>query len=194
MGNATDDLVHGGSERHWAHAPGSPSKVEDKRVAIDLAIIRQAMQRTGMSARWCPTELMAADALTKDAADPADLLRTMLSHGSYQLSSEAQVLALKKEQRERRSAHQHQSKQPVVNPSETLICQTLKSYNARVWTQPNHSVGIPLRRISRDLPTGRVLENTDLTRTSPDAVEKPATRAQCLVTEIWYASHAQCQA
>ena len=83
--------------------PTSPSKVDDKRVAIDLTIIRQSMCRTGLQVRWCPTQLMLADSLTKDQADPADLIRAVLAHGVYQLSSEAEVLAHKKEQRDRRS-------------------------------------------------------------------------------------------
>ena len=41
----------------------SASKVEDKRVAIDLAILKQCMARTGLSVRWCPTELMIAHGL-----------------------------------------------------------------------------------------------------------------------------------
>ena len=81
----------------------SPAKVEDKRVSIDLTIIRQAMQRTHMKVRWVPTELMVADSLTKDAADPADLLRAALQHGTYHLSPEATVLQQKKLQREERA-------------------------------------------------------------------------------------------
>ena len=65
------------------HSPSSPSKVEDKRVAIDLTIVKQSVERTGMSVRWVPTELMLADALTKDQADPADLLRAALFQGRY---------------------------------------------------------------------------------------------------------------
>ena len=84
------------------HSPSSPSKVEDKRVAIDLTIVKQSVERTGMSVRWVPTELMLADALTKDQADPADLLRAALFQGRYQLSAEASVLARKKQLREMR--------------------------------------------------------------------------------------------
>ena len=86
------------------HSPGSPSKNDDKRVAIDLAILKQCVARTGLSVRWAPTELMVADALTKDHSDPADLMRSILEHGTYQLSKEAVVLLLKKQQRDRRSA------------------------------------------------------------------------------------------
>ena len=82
----------------------SPGKLEDKRVAIDLAIIKQAKERTHMSVRWCPTELMLADSLTKDKADPADLLRAALHHGEYQLAPEARVLEQKRQQRESRTA------------------------------------------------------------------------------------------
>ena len=78
----------------------SASKVEDKRVAIDLAILKQSMARTGLSVRWCPTELMIADGLTKDQMDPADLLRAALDVGEYQLNKEATILAIKKQQRE----------------------------------------------------------------------------------------------
>lgn len=80
----------------------SVSKVDDKRVAIDLAILRQCVSRTGLKIRWCPTELMLADALTKDNMDPADLMRAALHIGEYQLNKEATILSLKKRQREER--------------------------------------------------------------------------------------------
>ena len=50
-------------------------RVQDKRVSVDIAIIKQSMSRAGLRIRWVPTELMVCDALTKDRADPADLLR-----------------------------------------------------------------------------------------------------------------------
>ena len=87
----------------YDHLTSSVCKVEDKRVAIDLAILKQAMHRTQLSVRWCPTELMIADGLTKDSMDPADLLRAALDVGEYQLNKEASILAMKKEQREQRS-------------------------------------------------------------------------------------------
>ena len=73
------------------HSPSSPGKAEDKRVSIDLTIIKQCIDRTGLSTRWAPTELMIADGLTKDQADPSDLLRAALQLGSYQLSEEARA-------------------------------------------------------------------------------------------------------
>lgn len=34
---------------------GSSSVLDDKRTAIDIAIIRQSIQRTKLEPRWCPT-------------------------------------------------------------------------------------------------------------------------------------------
>ena len=99
------------------HSPSSPSKVDDKRVAIDLAIIRQSVERTKMQVRWCPTELMLADALTKDQADPADLLRAALHGGRYQLASEATVLAHKKQMREARQSRWKELNGATLNGS-----------------------------------------------------------------------------
>lgn len=81
----------------------SAAKCDDKRIAIDLAILRQCLARTGLEVRWCPTQLMIADGLTKDAMDPADLLRAILDEGEYQLNNEATILAIKRKHRERRA-------------------------------------------------------------------------------------------
>ena len=46
---------------------------------------------------------MLADGLTKDQQDPADLLRSALHVGEYQLNDEASVLEQKKHFREERN-------------------------------------------------------------------------------------------
>ena len=100
------------------HSPSSPSKLDDKRVAIDLTVIKQCVERTGLSTRWVPTELMVADALTKDQGEPTDLLRAILLHGSYQLSPEAAVLQEKKRVRELRARRRETAKSlPDVDDS-----------------------------------------------------------------------------
>ena len=65
----------------------SPAVLDDRRSAIDVAIIRQSIQRSGLIPRWCPTDRQLADALTKDGGDPTDLLRACMRQGVYQLSS-----------------------------------------------------------------------------------------------------------
>lgn len=81
---------------------GQGGVLGDKRTAIDIAIIKQSMQRSGLEPRWVPTTHMLADGLTKDKADPIDLLRSVLRSARYQLADEQAVLERKKNERERR--------------------------------------------------------------------------------------------
>ena len=76
--------------------------VEDKRTAIDIAIIRQSIQRTGLEPRWCATGHMVADGLTKDKCEPIDLLRSVVRAAKYQLADEQTVLDRKKAEKEHR--------------------------------------------------------------------------------------------
>jgi hypothetical protein len=80
----------------------TPAALDDRRTAIDVAIIRQSMHRCGMQVRWAPTDRMLADALTKNKGDPADLLRAVVRSSTYQLSAEQTVLDLKAEEKKRR--------------------------------------------------------------------------------------------
>ena len=93
------------------HSLSSLSGVQDKRVCIDIAVTKQSIQNRGLVVRWCPSELMVCDALTKDKADPADLLRAILELGTYELTEEAQVLKTKKQVRERIKASRAASAQ-----------------------------------------------------------------------------------
>ena len=45
---------------------GSGGTLDDKRTAIDVAIIRQRVIRANLEPRWCPIGHMLADGLTKD--------------------------------------------------------------------------------------------------------------------------------
>jgi len=83
---------------------GSGGTLDDKRTAIDVAIIRQSIQRAGLEPRWCPTGHMVADGLTKDKGEPSDLLRSVVRSARYQLADEATVLERAKAERERRQS------------------------------------------------------------------------------------------
>ena len=85
----------------------SPSSVEDKRCGFDLVISRQCMQRLGATIRWAPTNRQLADALTKDSADPVDLLRSCMRSGEYQLSPEHVILERAAAERSRRKQRQN---------------------------------------------------------------------------------------
>ena len=71
---------------------GNGGTLDDKRTAIDIAIIRQSISRCGLEPRWCPTGHMVADAFTKDKGEPLDLLRSVIRQGRYQLADEQTVL------------------------------------------------------------------------------------------------------
>ena len=81
---------------------GSGGPLDDKRTAIDVAIIRQSIQRAKLEPGWCPTGHMVADGLTKDKGEPLDLLRSVIRTARYQLADEDTVLDRKKAERELR--------------------------------------------------------------------------------------------
>eukprot|EP00435_Cladocopium_sp_Y103_P069678 s26_g33.t1 len=69
---------------------GSGGTLDDKRVAIDVAVIRQSI-RSRLQPRWVPTDRMVADGLTKDKGEPLDLLRSVFRSARYQLADEQLV-------------------------------------------------------------------------------------------------------
>ena len=74
-----------------ATKPGALTGI-DTRCTIDMAIIRGCLRRMGVTLRWGPTGLILGDALTKDKADAADLLRACVRASAYQLADESSTL------------------------------------------------------------------------------------------------------
>ena len=105
----------------------SPSSVEDKRCGFDLVISLQCMQRLGATIRWAHTNRQLADALTKDSADPVDLLRSCMCSGEYQLSPEHIILERAAAERSRRKQRQTSSQssslqsEPVVSSNAFMV-------------------------------------------------------------------------
>lgn len=95
-----------GCKSLYAHiiSPGSPSGVQDKRCAVDLVIARESMSRVATSMRWAPTDRQLADCLTKNAAEPTDLLRVAMRSCRYQIADEPGVLQAAAAERARRKA------------------------------------------------------------------------------------------
>jgi hypothetical protein len=81
---------------------GVPTTVADKRCAFDIIIARQCLRRCQGTIRWAPTDRQLADALTKDKAEPCDLLRACMRSLTYQLANESKVLDEAARERERR--------------------------------------------------------------------------------------------
>ena len=63
-------------------AVGSPTKLQDKRSAVDVLITRESSKKTDCVIRWAPTGLQLADGLTKDKEEAVE----------YMLRSEEQVM------------------------------------------------------------------------------------------------------
>ena len=80
----------------------SPGSVGDKRVAIDLVIIRETLQRLHGSIRWAPTWLQLADALTKESPEAMDILRAAMITNQYHLHAESINMQAAAEQRQQR--------------------------------------------------------------------------------------------
>lgn len=77
----------------------SPGSITDKRVAIDLVIVKESLKRLWGSIRWAPTWLQLADALTKENADAMDILRGAMKSNIYHLNNESVMLQSAAEQR-----------------------------------------------------------------------------------------------
>ena len=75
-------------------------QVEDKRTAIDLAIIKQDMSCSQVVVRWVQTECQIADSLTKRMS-PA-YLREVMTASRFRIVSEEKALKAKLEERQRR--------------------------------------------------------------------------------------------
>ena len=87
-------------------SPSSPSAIDDRRTSIDVVIIRESIKDLQGIIRWLPTDRMIADGLTKDKLDPADLLRSCVRSGVYQIAPETTVLARQAAERELRKERQ----------------------------------------------------------------------------------------
>lgn len=84
------------------HSVSTPGSTKDKRCAVDLVILREAIRDLNLIYRWIPTTMMVADALTKNAGEPQDMLRGLIKKGRYKLSDEGLVMEVRKQERERR--------------------------------------------------------------------------------------------
>ena len=55
-------------------AAHSTKSVSDQRLRIDLAIIREAINKEEVTLNWVPTSCQLSDVLTKEGVDPSALL------------------------------------------------------------------------------------------------------------------------
>lgn len=120
----------------------SPSSVADKRVAIDLVLIRDVLSRVSGRVRWVPTWLQLADALTKEDADAMDNLRGAMRNCTYQMSSESLNMELAAEQKRLRKERQSVSE----NGLSVLFAQALNSQDPFSMVKVN-TAGVTEREV-----------------------------------------------
>ena len=70
--------------------PGSLPK--ERRVALDVSAIREALERATDHARWAPTRHMLADALTKSMTTVPPYLGYVLSRGRLCLTESPEAV------------------------------------------------------------------------------------------------------
>ena len=66
--------------------PGAPTGIDDKRCATDMATTRRCLKRMEVTLRWGPMGLMLGDALTRNEAEAADLLKACVRASACQLA------------------------------------------------------------------------------------------------------------
>ena len=109
----------------------SPGSVSDKRVAIDLVIIRETLQRIHGVIRWCPTWLQLADALTKASPEAMDLLRGALMKNEYHLHAESSMMAAAAEQKQRLISKRNVSEGFSEPKASTVFCTVSSKLSQR---------------------------------------------------------------
>lgn len=80
----------------------------DKRTNIDLALVREILQKEGGCIRWIDGRYQLADSLTKYM--PADFLRAVMTAGRYQLQEEYDTLQLRQQAKKDRQARKEATK------------------------------------------------------------------------------------
>ena len=91
----------------YDHTHGDGIVVKDKRMAIDMLLVRRDFRENNMVLRWVDTRQMVADCLTKLTADPS-FLRFVFKQGKFIIGKEDRSLewrarerVLKREAREK---------------------------------------------------------------------------------------------
>lgn len=75
---------------------------QDKRLAIEVLLLRRDVKRHGVELRWVDTAQMLVDCMTKKSVKPT-LMRHVLREGLYSIREESEWLELKKKARTRRT-------------------------------------------------------------------------------------------
>ena len=85
----------------YDHTQGDGIVVRDKRMAIDMLLVRRDIKSSNMVLRWVDRQQMLADCLTKTTADPG-VLRFVMRFGEYIVVKEDRSLEWRLRERQKR--------------------------------------------------------------------------------------------
>ena len=88
-----------GSYDHLTKKTTGPG--EDRRTALDIAVMRDDLARGNTVLRWVDTKAQLADTLSKARGD-SDLLRSVLRSGKLVIVDEPTAMEMKKQERTER--------------------------------------------------------------------------------------------
>ena len=71
----------------------------DRKSAMETPVIEEFCEQAGARFRWAPHNFNPSDALTKNRGAHLEPMLNLLKHGKYQLSSEQESLARRKEEK-----------------------------------------------------------------------------------------------
>ena len=118
----------------------NPSSRQDRRTAIEIAIIIESMQKSKSILRWSPHPRMVADVLTKDdVAKSNGALEEMFRTGSLSIWDEADELARRKSDPKTKA----RSKKAAGEFRQTGFCLLVEG-------QPNSKLGVLFNLSSKD--------------------------------------------
>ena len=82
----------------YDHSQGDGIVVKDKRVAIDMLLLKSDLEDSNVVLRWLDTKQMVVDGMTKSNAS-IDYLLYVLKHGEFIVVRESKSLEWKAQQR-----------------------------------------------------------------------------------------------
>ena len=82
----------------YDHIHGDHNVCQDKRLAIEILLLRRDIEKYGVCLRWIDTKQMLVDSTTKTKVKPS-LMRHVIKEGAYVIMEEQSMLDAKRELR-----------------------------------------------------------------------------------------------
>ena len=116
----------------------SPSSRQDRRTALELAVIIDLMGKTGSQIRWTPHQRMPVDVMTKaDITRGNGALLHMLKHGCLRIDKEEEELSRRRQDPAARSRTRQSSERLLRSEEDSETEYYLEVLGRLVWSTEN---------------------------------------------------------